>query len=101
MTIGSAVCTALAGLFLAGGSLVLAGQNTPKSGSHKEVHSTQQSADADKSEGAKRFQQNCGRCHRAPETLSSRVAPAVLMHMRVRANLTAEDERLILKFMTQ
>jgi cytochrome c5 len=50
-------------------------------------------------EGEKRFQIHCGRCHVPPESLSPREVRAVLRQMRVRANLTAEDERLILKYL--
>jgi len=50
-------------------------------------------------EGEKRFRTNCGRCHHPPEDLSPREARAVVRQMRVRAMLTAEDERLILKFL--
>jgi len=50
-------------------------------------------------EGEKRFQTNCGRCHHPPEDLSPRGARVVVRQMRVRAMLSAEDERLILKFL--
>jgi cytochrome c5 len=50
-------------------------------------------------DGEKRFEANCGRCHNAPESLSPREARAVVRHMRVRARLTAEDERLILQYL--
>jgi len=50
-------------------------------------------------EGEKRFRTNCGRCHHPPEDLSPREARAVIRQMRVRAMLSAEDERLILKFL--
>lgn len=50
-------------------------------------------------EGERRFRTNCGRCHHPPEDLSPREARAVLRQMRVRAMLSAEDERLILKFL--
>jgi mono/diheme cytochrome c family protein len=56
-------------------------------------------ASSDSSEGEKRFQQNCGRCHNAPDELSPRVVKAVVRQMRVRAMLTEEDERLIVKFL--
>lgn len=49
-------------------------------------------------EGAKRFEINCGRCHQPPQDISRREAKAVLRHMRQRAMLSAEDERLIMKF---
>ena len=51
------------------------------------------------SEGEKRFQANCGRCHNAPEDISPREARAVVRHMRVRAMLSAEDEKLILEYL--
>jgi hypothetical protein len=51
------------------------------------------------SEGEKRFRINCGRCHNSPEDISPREARAVVRHMRVRAMLTAEDERLILAYL--
>jgi cytochrome c5 len=50
-------------------------------------------------EGEKRFETHCGRCHVPPEALSPREVKAVLRHMRVRANLTEEDQRLILKYL--
>ena len=51
------------------------------------------------SEGEKRFRANCGRCHNPPEVLSPREARAVIRHMRVRAMLSAEDEKLILEYL--
>jgi len=51
------------------------------------------------SEGEKRFLANCGRCHNAPEAISPREARAVVRQMRVRAMLSAEDEKLILKYL--
>jgi cytochrome c5 len=57
------------------------------------------SADAASSEGEKRFLRNCGRCHNPPEDISPREARAVVRQMRVRAMLSAEDERLILEFL--
>jgi hypothetical protein len=49
--------------------------------------------------GEKKFQQNCGRCHNAPETLPRSITGTVLMHMRVRASLSPEAERMILQYM--
>ena len=50
-------------------------------------------------EGEQKFKQNCSRCHVAPEAISPREVKAVTRHMRVRAMLSAEDEKLILKFL--
>lgn len=54
---------------------------------------------AERVEGERVFQANCGRCHTAPETLSPREVPAVLRQMRVRANLSAKDQQLLLKLL--
>lgn len=51
-------------------------------------------------DGEKQFQANCGRCHNPPEAISPREERAVVRHMRVRAMLSAEDEKLILKFLS-
>lgn len=50
------------------------------------------------SEGELRFAAHCGRCHAPPEDISPREARAVVRQMRVRAMLSAEDERLILNY---
>lgn len=52
-------------------------------------------------EGERRFRQNCGRCHVAPDKFPPRVMATVLRHMRVRATLTDRDAKLILWYMTQ
>jgi hypothetical protein len=51
------------------------------------------------SEGEKRFSTNCGRCHHPPEDIPPSAARAVIRHMRVRAMLSADDEKLILEFL--
>jgi mono/diheme cytochrome c family protein len=52
-------------------------------------------------EGEKRFRTNCVRCHQAPHKFPPRVMAAAIRHMRVRAMITDEDMRLILRYMTQ
>jgi cytochrome c5 len=52
-------------------------------------------------EGENRFRTNCGRCHQAPHKFPPRVMATAIRHMRVRAMITDEDMRLILRFMTQ
>jgi cytochrome c5 len=49
--------------------------------------------------GERKFQANCNRCHNAPEQISPRIAGTVVRHMRVRASLSAEDERDILRYL--
>jgi mono/diheme cytochrome c family protein len=52
-------------------------------------------------EGEKRFRTNCGRCHQAPHKFPPRVMATAIRHMRVRAMITDEDMRLILRYMTK
>jgi cytochrome c5 len=49
--------------------------------------------------GERKFQANCSRCHNAPQQLSPRIAGTVVRHMRVRASLSTEDERDILRYL--
>jgi mono/diheme cytochrome c family protein len=56
---------------------------------------------SDRVEGEKRFRANCARCHQEPHKFPPRAMATIIRHMRVRATLTDEDERLILKYMTQ
>ena len=71
-------------------AMLCAGDKTP---AKSEKQTTQAS-----SEGEKRFQAHCGRCHEVPEDIPRSVAGTVVKHMRIRANLTEEDEKLILQY---
>jgi cytochrome c5 len=50
-------------------------------------------------EGDRIFQQNCSRCHNAPEGFSPRISGTIVRHMRIRASLSKHDEEAILKFL--
>ena len=50
-------------------------------------------------EGQRVFEQNCSRCHTAPEGFSSRISGTVVRHMRVRASLSQHDEKELLRFL--
>jgi cytochrome c5 len=50
-------------------------------------------------EGQRIFEQNCSRCHTAPDGFSSRISGTVLRHMRVRASLSQHDEQELLRFL--
>jgi mono/diheme cytochrome c family protein len=52
-------------------------------------------------EGEKRFHANCGRCHQSPHKFPPRMVMTIERHMRVRATLTDEDMRLIVRYLTQ
>ncbi len=63
------------------------------------VHLTD--ADSMRVAGEQRFHANCGRCHASPQKFPPRMMATILRHMRVRATITADDQRLILFYMTQ
>lgn len=52
-------------------------------------------------DGARAWAQNCMRCHnvRDPQERSDREWEVIVHHMRVRANLTAQEHRLIVEFL--
>ena len=49
--------------------------------------------------GEEVFKVNCARCHMPPMSLSPRTTGTVVMHMRVRARLSRQDEKLLLKYL--
>ena len=51
--------------------------------------------------GSKVFEQNCGKCHlsRQPKERSDKQWKMITEHMRVRANLTAEESRSVLEYL--
>jgi cytochrome c5 len=49
--------------------------------------------------GALVFEANCARCHNPPEALRPSEVRAVVRQMRVRANLSADDEQALVKFL--
>ena len=64
--------------------------------------SASQSNDSDlRIEGEKRFQANCGRCHQSPHKFPPRMVLTIERHMRVRATLTDEDMRMIVRYLLQ
>lgn len=67
----------------------------------QQARQSKKSEPSERAEGEQRFRQNCGRCHQPPHKFPPRVMAAAIRHMRVRAMLTDEDMRLILKYMTQ
>jgi cytochrome c5 len=49
--------------------------------------------------GQQVFEQNCSRCHNAPEGFSPRVAGTIATHMRVRAGLSEADYQALRRFL--
>jgi len=88
----------LLGLFLYAAARCQAQQPQPAQTNSTSATKNAQAPANESEEGEKLFRTNCGRCHNPPEDLSPREARVVLRQMRVRAMLSAEDERLILKY---
>jgi cytochrome c5 len=89
------------GLVIITGSPVLAQSNEPAeksaiSGQNSKVVESLKTGDGD---GEQKFQQNCSRCHNAPESFSPRISGTIVKHMRVRASLSERDAREILRYL--
>jgi mono/diheme cytochrome c family protein len=61
--------------------------------------STQSTSKPEESRGQRVFRQNCSRCHDAPQSFPPSVSATILRHMRVRASLSAQDEKAVMQFM--
>jgi mono/diheme cytochrome c family protein len=90
----------MSGALLIGAGLVLGQESKPQP---KQAAPTAQTSPSphknQQSEGERKFQTNCGRCHHPPEQLSPGIAGSVIRHMRVRAMLSEEDAREILQYL--
>lgn len=84
----------LCGLVFALVPMVAAGISAPR-----DVQPEAVKRPAETRTGEQVFQQNCGRCHQKPSILAPRVTGTVIMHMRTRARLSGDDEKLLLKFL--
>ncbi len=76
-------------------------KSNPKAVGSKPAAPVRNEPAAERIEGEKRFRANCGRCHQSPHRFPPREMATIIRHMRVRATITDEDMRLILKYMTQ
>ena len=63
--------------------------------------SSRATASVAKTSGATLWAQNCGHCHniRSPDSYSDAQWDVAMLHMRVRANLTADEHKQILAFL--
>jgi cytochrome c5 len=94
----NALCSLLVvAIFL--GCVNASGTPQATASTQKQTSASQSAAAQQRKLGEQKFQANCGRCHNPPESLSPREVKAVLQHMRVRAMLSAEDEKLIRKYL--
>ena len=76
-----------------------ASHDSPSSGTQSHTHSAAPRSAASPDPGERVFATNCARCHMPPMALPQRITGTVLMHMRVRARLSRQDEQLLLRYM--
>ena len=82
---------------LSGLSLLAAADPKPTAAARARVTHAELSV----ADGEQRYRANCSRCHQAPPKFARAAMGTLIRHMRVRAMITDEDMRAILKFMTQ
>ena len=58
-------------------------------------------SEAPRVEGEQVYKSNCTRCHNTPPTLTERQARIVVRHMRVRANIPAEQADAVLQYLSE
>jgi cytochrome c5 len=73
--------------------------NTSPAANQPQAKSKTAPAAKQSEDGDRIFQQNCSRCHNAPESFSPRISGTVIHHMRVRANLSKQDEEALMRFL--
>lgn len=92
---------------LGAGTMLVLAQDSSQTPKHASNHGTKASAAPragnnhagnGEDEGERVFAEHCSRCHNAPQSISPRITGTVVRHMRVRANLTGEEERAVLHF---
>jgi cytochrome c5 len=88
---------------LLGLSLAVAAQTQSKPAPTTKQDAKQQTTPTSKqshvqSEGERIFVQNCARCHTPPDGFSPRISGTIVLHMRVRASLSAHDEQELLRY---
>lgn len=73
-------------------------QNTAVSKGHANKKVAANAEQPHQDEGARIFEQNCARCHNAPDAFSPRISGTIVRHMRVRASLSKHDEEELMRF---
>jgi mono/diheme cytochrome c family protein len=74
----------------------VAPEGKAQSGKKKQTNAS--NSQQEQNEGQRIFEQNCSRCHNAPEGFSPNISGTIVRHMRVRASLSKHDEEELLRF---
>lgn len=94
-----ATAVAALGLCLAGAAQTQQSTSEQKNQQNaKQQPTATHPANHKQSEGEKIFMQNCARCHTPPDGFSSRISGTIVLHMRVRANLSQHDMQELMRF---
>jgi cytochrome c5 len=88
----------LAALLAIGASAAIGQTESPQQQSNNKTSPRAVPA-ANQDRGQQVFEQNCNRCHHAPEGLPASISGTVAMHMRVRASLSDADYKALRKFL--
>lgn len=93
-----AIAIALLGVGFAGAAQTQAKPAQKNQHDAKQQSTATHASNNKQSEGQRIFDQNCSRCHDAPEGFSDRISGTIVRHMRVRASLSEHDEQELLRF---
>jgi cytochrome c5 len=74
-------------------------QDAPKATAKEAETSTSGASQTHPEAGQRVFEQNCSRCHTAPNGFPPRISGTIAMHMRVRASLSESDMKALLRFL--
>jgi cytochrome c5 len=81
-------------------TLPLVGQDAPVPKNPKPYRPAARMGNPSESEqGQEVFNQNCSRCHKAPEAIPPSISGTVALHMRIRAGLSEKDYKRLLAFL--
>jgi mono/diheme cytochrome c family protein len=73
-------------------------QNDPPTVKAPQPAASSRTAQQHENQGERIFQQECSRCHNAPQGFSPRISGTIVRHMRVRAALSKQQEEELLRF---
>jgi cytochrome c5 len=86
-------------LGMVSGLAVAAQQNSASTSPSHGNGAVEKQADKQQENGQRAFDQHCARCHNAPDSFSPRISGTIVRHMRVRASLSEQEEKDLLRFL--
>jgi len=91
--VGVAIVLIAMGIWISGNRLFA------RENSDKQTAVSRPESPAGQKSGEQIFMENCSRCHKPPMTISPKITGTVVMHMRVRAKLSRQDEQALLRYL--